>query len=290
MRHFRLLKRLLQATLSIYLLIVLGFWLFQRSLIFKPQLPGEITPLTYGVPYQDLYMRNPDGLKLHAWWVPQADTPTAPVLLYCHGNAAELSALAEVASIFHSWGLSALLFDYRSYGQSEVGALTESALLADARTAYAFLQEQVGSENSILVWGHSLGSSVAANLVAVLSADKSIKRAPAGLIMEGAFSNMYDVGRYRYPWLLLFPFMLKDPFDTAGYLARSSTPKLFLHAERDAVIPLYLGEKAYAAASGSKQRIILSNIDHNDFPLVQEQYRARVMEFIERSVASAKGS
>lgn len=214
---------------------------------------------------------------LHGWWVPQSQPETAPTLLYCHGNGADLSALAEVASIFHSWGLNALLFDYRGYGSSSPAPLSEQAVLEDSQAAYDWLTRAKGvPAKSIVFWGHSLGSAIAAKLATT--------RQAAGLILEGAFPRIYDVGRYRYPWLLLFPFMLFDPFATQEYLRSTEIPTLHLHAEKDSVIPLSLGQQLIKSSRPAAELIVLEGIDHNDFPSVQILYKERILRFIHSSI------
>jgi fermentation-respiration switch protein FrsA (DUF1100 family) len=74
--------------------------------------------------------------------------------------------------------------------------------------------------------------------------------------------------------------MLKDSFDTARYLKDQTFPKLFLHAERDEIIPLSLGEELYAAAPLPKQQLIIKGVGHNDFPSVHEQYDYTIQSIV----------
>lgn len=258
-----------------YATIVGGFYLDQRNLVFVPQPLNGTTPKQYGLTaYEDVKLKTPDGFTLDAWWVRHTDGKSHPTLLYCHGNAANLSLLSEVSKIFYDYGFDTLIFDYRSYGDStgKIGDLSEKAMNTDARTGYDWLRAKGIPEERILIWGHSLGSSVAAELATQVH--------PAGLILEGAFPSIYSVSRMRFPWLLLAPAMVNDKFETERYVAARTCPLLELHGERDTIIPIGLGQRTFQAAAEPKQWLLVKGIDHNDFPSVAYHYREPILEFV----------
>jgi fermentation-respiration switch protein FrsA (DUF1100 family) len=190
--------------------------------------------------------------------------------------------LAAVSKLFYDFGFDALLFDYRSYGNSEGTKrdLSEKALDEDAMTAYQWLRSKGIDEHNVIIWGHSLGSSVAAELASQIH--------PAGLILEGAFPSVYAVSRSRFPWLLLFRFMIHDPFETDRYVAQRTCPLLEIHGERDKVIPIALGEKVYQAASEPKQWLPVPGMNHFDFPCLASQYRQSIMDWVNECVKTEK--
>jgi hypothetical protein len=265
-----------------YLTILGIFLLAQRSLIFFPSpLNGE-TPQKYGLSYKEVSFPSLDGTTLTGWWLKHPGVNnTRPVLLYCHGNGANLSFLSEVSRIFYDFGFDELLFDYRSYGASQHAPLSEKAVDGDSLAAYRWLQAQGVPENRLILWGHSLGSSVAAWL--------ATQTHPAGLILEGAFPSTLAISHKRYPWLLVPPFLVQDPFDTESYVQKRSCPLLEFHAEKDTIIPIDLGERVYSKAVEPKQFVVVKGIDHNDFPSVAAQYKDVVMDFVNRCLGrSAK--
>jgi pimeloyl-ACP methyl ester carboxylesterase len=255
-----------------YLTILGLFLLAQRTLIYRPTPLNGDTPQKYGLHYQDVSFPSSDGITITGWWIqhPQGKTPR-PVLLYCHGNGANISLLSEVSRLFYDFGFDELLFDYRSFGASQHAPLSEIAVDADALAAYHWIQTRGVPENRMLIWGHSLGSSVAAWL--------ATQTHPAGLILEGAFPSTRAISTKRYPWLLVFPFMIQDPFDTEAYVQKRTCPLLEFHAEKDTIIPIDLGERVFAKAVEPKQFVVVKGIDHNDFPSVAEEYKDVVMNF-----------
>ena len=260
--------------IAAYFTVVLSFWADQRNLIFMPTQLNGTTPKSFGfTDYEDVQFKNPAGQTLYGWWVRHTDGQTRPVLLYCHGNAANLSLLAEVSKLFYDFGFDALVFDYRSYGASEgtKSDLSEKALDEDALTAYQWLKAKGIDDHNIIIWGHSLGASVAAEL--------ATQTHPAGLILEGAFPSVYEVSRSRFPWLLMFPFMIHDPFQTDVYVTQRTCPLLEIHGESDRVIPISLGKMVYQAAKEPKKWISVPNMNHMDFPGLASQYQPTIMDW-----------
>ncbi len=256
-----------------YLTVVAGYVAFQRKLIFHPVPLTGVTPKNYGVRYQDVSFPSGDGVTLTGWYIrhPQ-DGSNHPMLLYCHGNADCVSQLAEVSRIFYNFGFDELIFDYRDYGGSSKGPLSEKAVDGDALAAYQWLKARGFQDRRIMVWGHSLGSSVAAWL--------ATQTQPAGLILEGAFPSIYAVSRLRNPWLFIFPSLIWDKFETGRYVVERTCPLLEIHAEKDTIIPIQLGQRVFAAAAEPKKWITITGIDHNDFPSVANQYQKPIQEFV----------
>lgn len=265
-----MLKKLVKIILATYFVVLLAIVCFQRKFIFLPPYSGTQTPADFNLNYQTHKIKTADNLNLSAWFVEaQSDSY---VLLYCHGNGANLSALAHVTPVFHDLNLSALIFDYRNYGDSDRGALSEANLAIDAQAAYDWLIARGVPAQKIIIWGHSLGSSVAANLARHNKA--------AGLIIEGAFTSMYEMSQQRFPWLLIMPFMIFDKFETQKYLQERKMHLLQIHAENDQVIPIAYGQKSFATAAEPKTWLLVKDVGHNDFPSVYPIYKSRILEFI----------
>lgn len=263
--------RLILVPALAYLAVLVCFVMFQRRLVFVLQPSTALTPRDFGAPFSEVSITTPDGFSLSAWWLEHAEPSDSRItLLYSHGNAANLSGLAEVAGIFYSWGWNVLLYDYRAYGSSSGthADLSEVAVGIDAQSAYDWLKQRGIPEGRIVMWGHSLGSSVTARLAS--------RNKPAGVVLEGAFPEIYQVARRHYPWLLITRWMLRDRFETAKYIAGHTYPILFIHAGRDEVVPLDLGQRVHAQTNGPKDWMLVDGIAHNGFPSVHERYSGAI--------------
>ena len=107
-----------------------------------------------------------DGVTLHGWFIAGR---SSRVLLFFHGNAGNISHRLDSIRQFLALGLSVLIIDYRGYGQSE-GRTTEKGTYRDADAAWRYLIEGRGiAASDIVIFGRSLGASVASRLAAQTS-------------------------------------------------------------------------------------------------------------------------
>src|SRR4029077_12677166 len=109
------------------------------------------------------------------------------------------------------------------------GTPSEDALMSAARATIAALPQ--GSR--IIVWGHSLGSGVAARMA-------SEGRA-AGLVLEAPYTALPDIAARLYPYIPVRPLML-DTFDTQSLVDRIKVPVLIFHSTDDGEVPFVMGE------------------------------------------------
>lgn len=173
--------RLIFTALAIYLLIVVCMMFLEESLIYFPSKYPEGDWKPRGLEFEDAWFQAADGIKLHGWYVPR-EKPAA-IILFCHGNAGNVTDRADILEILHNVvGASVLVFDYRGYGQS-AGKPNEKGILSDARAARAWLanREKI-AEKDIVVMGESLGGAVAVDLAA--------KDGAKGLVLIGTFTSI----------------------------------------------------------------------------------------------------
>jgi fermentation-respiration switch protein FrsA (DUF1100 family) len=107
----------------------------RTSMFFPAKFPvgnWDTSPLP--VKPEDVEIISADGVRLHAWFF-QAGQPT---LIWCHGNAGNITERAPMAAELAQRGISVLLFDWRGYGKS-AGTPTESGLFRDALAAYDYV-------------------------------------------------------------------------------------------------------------------------------------------------------
>jgi len=147
-----------------YGLLLIFVYLMQGRMLYLPEVPGRtlvMAPTDVGIPYQDVSIETTDGVTLHGWFIAGR---SSQVLLFFHGNAGNISHRLESIRQFHDLGLSVLIIDYRGYGQS-TGRTTEMGIYRDADAAWRYLIEERGIVASdIVIFGRSLGGSVASRL------------------------------------------------------------------------------------------------------------------------------
>lgn len=197
-----------------------------------------------------------DSVRLVGWRMGDpADTGGLWLLMF-HGNGGDISLAGrqEHYAALRGLGLNLLTVDYRGYGESG-GEPSEAGVYRDADAAYAYLRDALGvPPRRVLIFGHSLGAAVAVDLAS---------RVPSrGLILEGAFTSVPDVGQRTY-FFVPVRLLARNRFDAAEKIGRVMVPTLFLHATRDEIIPYDLGRRLYERAPGPKEFVDLSG-GHND--------------------------
>lgn len=251
---------------SVYALLLAYLFFFQSRLIFFPNVPGRAltaTPAYIGLPFQDVRLVAADGVALHGWYLPNG--AQARVVLFCHGNAGNISHRLEWLRILHALGYGILIFDYRGYGRSE-GAPGERGTYLDARAAWEHLTRSLGVPGSrIVLFGESLGGAIASHLA------REVR--PAGLILASSFSSVPDLASELYPFM---PVRLLSRFDyaTAEHVAQVDAPLLVIHSRDDEIVPFSHAGKILARAREPKQLLEIFG-DHNNGFIASE---ARLVE------------
>ena len=244
----------------------------QDRLLFLPEIPGRqivVTPEAAHLPYEDVTLNTADGQTLDGWLVP-VEAPRATVL-FCHGNAGNISDRLDSLLVFHDLHLTTLIFDYRGYGRS-TGQPSEAGTYRDAEAAWRYLTEDRHlSPEQIVLFGRSLGAAIAAEL--------ATHHHPAALIIESAFTSVPDMAARQYPY---FParWLARLHYSTLDYLRNVSCPVLVVHSREDDIIPFSNGERLYAAAPEPKQFLVLHGDHNTGFLASRDTYVAGLDAFL----------
>ena len=109
------------------------------------------------------------------------------VVLFCHGNKGNLTKWGDRVSNFLENNYEVLVFDYRNYGKS-TGSYIENDMYNDGLYVYDYLKRQF-KEESIVVYGFSLGSTFATKIAS--------KNNPKELILEAPFYNFKKAATFK---------------------------------------------------------------------------------------------
>ncbi len=244
-----LLKWLLIAAVAGYVGIIGILYVMQRSLMYFPE-TVRTEPAEVGLPQAEaMTLATADGEHVIVWHVPpRADQP---VVLYLHGNGGALSHRADRFRALVAAGFGLVALEYRGYGGSS-GSPSEAGLITDAKTAYQFALARYPAAR-IALWGESLGSAVATALAA---------ENPVGHgILEAPFASAEAVAARAYPFVPVRWLML-DQFRSDERIGRVAAPLLFLHGDRDAIVPIAEGERLFALAHEPKRFVRLAGGEH----------------------------
>lgn len=267
-------RTLLVGLIVAYGLFVLLVYLGQSSLLYLPNLPSRTvarSPADLGLQFSAAKLVTEDGVTLDAWYIP-APEPRAQ-LLFFHGNAGNISHRLDSIKTFHDLGLSTLIIDYRGYGNS-TGHPTEAGTYLDAQAAWRYLTDTLQlPANNIIIFGRSLGGSIAAHLAS--------QHPSAALILESTFTSAPDLAADVYPYLPA-RWLTKFSYHTAEYLTRVRAPVLVIHSQDDEIIPFDHGQKLFNIASDPKQLLKLQGGHNDGFSISHKHYSSGIENFISK--------
>ncbi|MHC4914707.1 MAG: alpha/beta hydrolase [Planctomycetota bacterium] len=255
---------------GLYFVLAVFLYLFQSKLVFIPHRQLEGNPGGCGMPFEDLMLEAPDGLRIHAWHVP-AHAESRGAVLFCHGNAGNISHRLESIRVFRNLGLDTLIFDYRGYGRSD-GSPSEEGTYLDVEAAWRHLiEEKKVDPGRVVIFGRSLGGAVASHLAAA--------RAPRALILESCFTSVPDMGAELYPWAPV-RLLARIHYPTLEYVGRVGCPVLVIHSPDDEMIPYSHGRRIFRAAGEPKSFLKIRGSHNNGWFDSKSVYVDGLREFV----------
>lgn len=238
----------------VYLLLVATVWRMQERMVWQPP---RLAVFPEGGARR-LEYESDDGQPLFAYLV--GDPASAPGLLVaCHGNA-DLAAwlVPWAAEVERRTGWAVLVPEYRGYG-GLAGSPDYISSQRDARATYRLARERLAVDSSrIVLYGHSLGSAIAAELAA--------EHTPAALVLVAPFTSARDMARTMLvlPISALWGAIGRVHFDTRTLVAALDAPVSVAHGDRDFVIPVRMGRAVHAAARVPGELLVVPGGGHND--------------------------
>lgn len=189
--------------------------IIKRFIYFRPSY-GLLPPKEK---FEDIHQGN-----LHAWFKQNGEK----VILFCHGNAGNLSYRQDKLINFLQMGLSVLIFDYSGYGLSK-GVPNEQLLYSNASMFVEYLLRRGYKLENIIPYGESLGGAVAMHIARKYNMRK--------VILESALPGVKYIMTDKYP-MLKFLGVIFNEFDTVAFMNGYKGQSLVLHCVNDEIIPL----------------------------------------------------
>ena len=257
--------------LSLLIFFILFLKHFEKRGIYFPTRKIESTPGEMGLEFEDVYFFSSDGVKLNGWYIPAKESRAT--VLFSHGNAGNISHRIEIIDMFSKLGLDVFIYDCRGYGRSQ-GSPGEEGLYLDTQAAYKYLIDKRNlNEESIVIYGKSLGANVAVELCS--------KVTPAALITDSAFTSALDMGKKMFPFIPIRWF-ISVKYDALSRIKDITIPKLIIHSENDEIIPFQHGKRLYEAAPEPKEFYPMQG-GHNDAVyLSMEDFAQRIDAFLRK--------
>jgi hypothetical protein len=234
------------AFIFIAILIIKRFCYFQPSYEFAEPLAN----------FEDIREGN-----VHSWFLPGQN---GKVILFCHGNAGNISHRQDKVINMNKLGYSVLIFDYTGFGHSK-GVPGEESCYRDACIYADLLIKKAGREN-VVCYGESLGAAVAAHV--------ALKYNIGILVIESGLPSIKQYMKSKAKVLVVVGFLFPE-FNTVEYLRNYRGRSLVMHCPHDEIISWDSTEEMRKLATkviemeGSHNSPIVPWKDLNDFLLNQ---------------------
>ncbi|MCB2182513.1 MAG: alpha/beta hydrolase [Desulfobulbaceae bacterium] len=242
----------------------------QSRFIYYPDRTLFSTPKEIGLKYESITFSASDGVQLSAWLVPAE--PSMGIVLFCHGNAGNISHRLETIEIINRLGYSIFIFDYRGYGMSE-GTPSEEGTYRDVEAAWNYLlKHQKVEPSEIILFGRSLGGAIASWLAA--------RTTPKACILESCFSSVCDMAASLYPFLPT-RLLCRFSYNTLENSGKISAPLLVIHSPDDDVVPFSHGREIFNHANEPKTFLQISGNHNNGFLVTGKRYENGLNNFLD---------
>ncbi|OGS51921.1 MAG: hypothetical protein A3J79_07655 [Elusimicrobia bacterium RIFOXYB2_FULL_62_6] len=254
-------------------------------LFFQPGSRIYMDPANAGMRYEVIKFRSGDGTELTGMFFASSGTALGTIV-HMHGNAENMTSHFSYSAWLANEGFNVFIFDYRGYGASGGRATLDGAVMDGVAALDHAVKLPGARADRIIIFGQSLGGAIAVAAVA----ESGFR--PAAMVLEGTFYSYKSVGAavmrkhwWSRPFSWLPWLVLTGSHSPSKDIAAISCPKLFIHSEKDPVVPFSQGRKLYEAASGAKEFWTLPSGGHTDaFAGQREIYGPRFVAFLKNAL------
>lgn len=183
------------------------------------------------------------------------DSKPKGVVLYFHGNKANIGRYASYAPIFTAENYEVWMIDYPGFGKS-TGEFSEDMLYNWSLTFYKLARARFEPEE-IILYGKSFGAGLAAQLASI--------RDCRYLILEAPYYSMPSIIDSYLP---VYPTsaIIRYKFPTHEYLNEVTAPIAIFHGSNDRVIPLRNARRLEPFLKTGDEFMVIPEADHNALP------------------------
>ena len=234
----------------IYFSVLAFLFFIQRSLLYHPNVNNYFGD-KLEVNIEKVQIKTVDNINLLGWFH-KKDLKKFKTIVYFHGNAGKLENRIYKLNHFKDMDVNFLIISWRGFSGNS-GKASEKGLYKDGISAINWLKNKGLVEEDIIVYGESLGTGIATQIVQ----NKNF----AGLILETPFTSMADVAKKFYPYIPV-GLLLKDKYENDEKIKNINVPVLIMHGEADQIVPFRMGKKIYEIANQPKYSYFTKYDDH----------------------------
>ena len=251
--------------LMIYVVAGVLLYLFQNKLLLHPEPLPQDQAYAFSTPFEERKVLYDSSTMFDiVRFKPLNDSIKKGAVIYFHGNMNNIAYYAHFADNFIKHGYEVWMMDYPGFGKS-TGEITETMLYIEADEVYKMVRAAGFTKDSIIIYGKSLGTGIAAQLASVRDCKK--------LILETPYYSLTSLVRlvaFIYPVDLLLHYKMP----THEYLTKVTAPISIFHGTDDGIVPYFNAERLRKVLKSSDEFITVEEGTHTNlysFPLVQKK-------------------
>ena len=268
---YKLLAWIISGVLSIYILIIAYVYINQANIVLSPSSDYHPPPKSFNITQNFIQFGNNDSL--HTWYI--GNNNNNLTVLYFSGNAFNISHRLFHVDVFNQLNLNAVMFDYKGYGLSNGLIEGRESFFESSELVYDYMIEDLGiSPDSIIFWGYSLGSPIAAELAS--------KKNCLGILLESPVISINKISKEKFPYL---PFSMINKFDfnIDHYIDQSDAPIILIHSVEDDVIPIRHALEFYNNLNRNNKKMLKIKGKHrlsafNSFPVYFDNIKSFISD------------
>jgi hypothetical protein len=221
---------------------------------------------------EEVFITTEDNVRLQAYFL--KNSLSERILIFFHGNAGNICHRVSDIINLKDCGINVLAVSYRGYGKSS-GTPSEKGIYADGAAALDYAMQTLGySMENIIIFGRSIGSTVAVHI----SQYKEI----AGLILITPLTSAKSQAKAQ--GLGFLSFLAGDAFDNLSKISHIKCPLLVIHGTDDQILSFSMGKAIFDRATVEKQLVIIDGAGHNNLSQVDpEKYWGSIASFIRKA-------
>ena len=213
--------RWIKVIVVVYCVVGIALYYLQDKILFHPEVVSKDQPYQFTAPFKEVNLPYNATTNIN---IVQFNTTGNPkgVVLYFHGNMKNISHYARFAPEFTRNGYEVWMIDYPGFGKS-TGEFVEKNLYDWALILYKLARARF-SKDSIVIYGKSFGTGIAAQLASV--------RDTRRLILETPYYSLPSIVKQYAP---IYPVnqMIKFKIPTYQSLQNVEAPITIFHGTSD---------------------------------------------------------
>ena len=254
--------RWLKIIIAVYCIVGIALYYLQDKLLFHPVAVPKEQRYQFPYPFREVNLPYNANSNINIIQFTTAASIRG-VVLYFHGNMENIGHYARFAPEFTRNGYEVWMIDYPGFGKS-TGEFSEQKLYDWSLILYKLARARF-SKDSIIIYGKSLGTGIAAQLASIRDAKRLILETPYYSVpsIVGEYVPIYPVNK-----------MIKFKIPTYQYLQNVEAPVTIFHGTSDWTIWIRNAKRLTKFFKPGDEFIAIRGGNHNDlhdFNLFQEK-------------------